>query len=815
MENIVMNIPSNVARVGVFLCQCGGKISSKVDLVALKALVAEDPSVACVDTLPFPCMAPGLGAIREKVRENGLNRLVVAGCEYRLMLKKFDNELLDLGLEQGQIDMVNLRDHVAAVNKGDPGELAVKGSKLIRSAVAGMVALVPSPKNKVDFKDPVMIVGAGMATYAAASELSRHDVDTIIAVQTEDIEDEIRMLHERYPGERKLHDRLRKIMEEVEQSPRVKRVTVGELEKVRGVMGDYQVVFCAEGNEPPRMFKAGAIIAALDGEMQNQGSEFGHDGKRVLCQTEMEEQLWVRGIPDHRVVFWINDLETARPYAHLSTRTAWNMATYMREHLVQSKVSILYNDKIKLPLSAAERVRARELNIRWVPYDGSVRPTVQSGFITCTDPETQVEREIPWDQLVLSPKRHPGLEQIKVAKVLGLHIHGDDFLERNPQMVRPEQVGSDEKFLAGSARQPCDLEETLRQGRRAAKQIAEIVQKSKAGELFAPRMVCRVDQSKCIGCGLCHEICDCGGIAPVDGPGGNIPRVVDPMVCTGGGTCAAACPYHALELQNNTTTQREARVAALARTLRDDEVLSFGCNWGGAAAADNAGIKGMGYNERLYMLPVSCIGQLDPVVMGRAFLDGANSLLLIGCPPEECHHSYGLDHTWSRILLIKKLLSLAGIERERICLAHTDLNRPERFIKTVNTFVQEMDRLGPITRDDRMKVKLRDLYDTLNNSRVRWVLGASLRRPWETTYPADQRNALAYDETLSDVLTEEYVKTRIVNYLKSRREVLDLNDIVQNLGEAQPKVVESLKDLSSEGIVSRIFKDRVPYYTMQ
>ena len=97
--------------------------------------------------------------------------------------------------------------------------------------------------------------------------------------------------------------------------------------------------------------------------------------------------------------------------------------------------------------------------------------------------------------------------------------------------------------------------------------------------------------------------------------------------------------------------------------------------------------------------------------------------------------------------------------------------------------------MGPITRDDRMKAKLRDLYDTLRNPRVRWVLGASLRRPWKPPIPLTERNALAYDETLSDVLTEEFVKTRIVNLLKNRREVFNLNDIVQNLGEAQPKVV--------------------------
>ena len=672
MENIITNImdlSKNGARFGVFLCQCGGKISSKVDLGALKALVAEDPDVAYVDTLPFPCLAPGLGAIREKVAENGLNRLVVAGCEYRLMLKKFENELLDMGLEEGQVDMVNLRDHVAAVNKGNPGELAVKGSKLIRSAVAGMVALIPSPKNKVEFKDPVMIVGAGMATYAAASELSRNGVDVIIAVQTEDIEDEIRMLHERYPGERRLHDRLRKIMEEVEQSPLIKRITVGELEKVRGVMGDYQVVFCAEGNGAAPLFKAGAIIAALDGEMQNQGSEFGHDGKRVLCQTEMEEHLWVRGIPDHRVVFWINDLETERPYAHLSTRTAWNMATYMREHLVQSKVTILYNDKIKLPLSAAERIRARDLNIRWVPYDGSVRPTVQSGFITCTDPETQVEREIPGTNWSFPPNGIPGLNRSRWPRCWGCTSMGMIFLSGTHRWLHPEQVGSDEKFLAGSARQPCDLEETLRQGRRAAKRIAEIVNKSKAGELFAPRMVCRVDQSKCIGCGLCHEICDCGGIAPVDGPGGNIPRIVDPWCAPAGEPVRRLVPTTPWSCR--TIPRPNARQGS--QPWRERSGTTRSCLSG---ATGEVRLRPTTRGSRVWVQRTSLHAPrrlhrpIGSVVMGRAFLDGAEQSPAGWVSAEECHHSYVWIIPGARILLIKKLLSLAGLE------GNANLSRP-------------------------------------------------------------------------------------------------------------------------------------------
>jgi len=122
---------------------------------------------------------------------------------------------------------------------------------------------------------------------------------------------------------------------------------------------------------------------------------------------------------------------------------------------------------------------------------------------------------------------------------------------------------------------------------------------------------------------------------------------VDPWSAPGR-TCAAACPHHALILQNNTNLQREAQVAALAQSLAEGEVMAYGCVWGGLAAADHAGLKGLTYDPRLYLLRVGCIGQLDPSVLARAFMEGANGLILIGCPPDDCHHSYGLDHTWSR-----------------------------------------------------------------------------------------------------------------------------------------------------------------------
>ncbi len=806
----------NHGKIGVFLCECGQRLAPMVDLAGLKKRLAAEESVELVEIEPYPCLKPGLERIRELVREKGLDRLVVAGCEGRVLLKKFERELAEAGLNKGQIDMVNLRDHVARVHRLEPEALADKGFKLIKAAVAGLAALEPSPTEVVEWNGPVMLVGGGIATYAAAQELIRREIDCILAVTTDDWEDELRMLHEHYPGERHYYDRLEAILREVDESPYARRITVGTLTCLTGRTGNFQLTFTDLEDGLPRVYQAGAVIACLDGQMLNQGSDFGHDGVNVICHTEAEELIWTSGIPEGRVVFWINDYEAGHPqFAYLSSRSAWSMGRYMCEHSPNTKVTILYNHQMPVPLSAGERRLARKLGIQWIPYDGALRPTVQAGYLTYCEPHSHIEQEMPWDKLILSPRRSVGVEVTKIAQVLGLEVREGEFLEREHAKVRPEMQGREKAYLAGSARYPCDLHEALRQGRRAAAETAKLVEKAKQGELIAPRMVCTVEVDKCVGCGLCKEICDCGGIEQVEGLGGGVPRHVDPMVCTGGGTCAAACPYHALNLQNNTLAQREARVAALARELGPGEVLAFGCNWGGQAAADNAGVKGLTYDHRLYMLPVGCVGQLDPAVMARAFLEGAPALLLIGCPPEACHHSYGLDHTWSRVNLVKKLLHLCGFDRRRIALAHADLNEPREYIETVESFLGMVADLGPIERTPENLEKLQGIYDTVNNPRVRWVLGASLRRPWEEVYPGNQRNALTFDRDLTGIVSEEFIRARVAKVLQREQKPLPLRQLAQTIKEDEDQVRESLREMVAEGAIGRVHKDGVAHYVMR
>lgn len=116
-----------------------------MELDTLKKQLEGDPLISYVGVEPFSCLAPGMADIKAAVAEHGLDRVVVAGCEARVMLSKFEHELEGSGLEAGQIDIVNLRGHVAQVSDLSPEEKAVKGFKLIKAVAAGLEALAPSP----------------------------------------------------------------------------------------------------------------------------------------------------------------------------------------------------------------------------------------------------------------------------------------------------------------------------------------------------------------------------------------------------------------------------------------------------------------------------------------------------------------------------------------------------------------------------------------------------------------------------------------------------------------------------------------------
>ncbi|MFN2359224.1 MAG: hydrogenase iron-sulfur subunit [Desulfotignum sp.] len=741
-------------KIGVFLCKCGNEIAPMIDLPHLHDTI--QPEADYCEIMSYPCLQPGLEKILSVAAANRLNRIIIAGCEGRTMLKKFETTLEPIDILKGQIDMVNLRSHVAAVSDKSPLEKAAKAAKLISASIAEMRVLKATEQKRARIDGPVVVMGNGISSFPAVQKITKAGIKCILSVPEADPDNIIRNLHLSYPGERSHYDRLKTMIKDTLESEYLTVFEHSRLTELVGVTGNYTLTFTHQDGQNETV-KAGAIIAALDAELSPPGPEFGYDGCSVLIQSEMEEHISQNGTPKGQVVFWISDYEYGTPeHAGLSAKNAWSMAMHMKACSPDTNIMIFYNEKMVVPLTGAERAVNRKAQIAWIPYDNAVRPSVQDGYITFCNLKDHVEHELAWDFLVLSPKRGISGEAKTTAKILGLIHRETPFLTGHHAKVRPEMIGREETYLAGSARYPCDLQEALNQGRKAGIRNVEMIEKSKAAQLLVPRIVCVVDPDKCVACGQCQELCDCGGIG-IEMSSGGLPRIVDPMLCTGGGTCAAACPYGALVLQNNSTDQKEARIGSLSRQMEPDEVVAMACVWGGLPAADNAHRRKLTYDARTHILGIPCVGQIDPAVMAKAFLEGAPGLLLIGCLPEECHHSYGIDHAWNRVNLIKKLFELCGFDRRRIAIAHADLNKPEEFVKTVDSFNALIAALGPIPKTQANLDNLASIYQLCKyNTRIRTLLSVALRRPWEKTYRGDQRHALEFDRDFTAAIEEEF-----------------------------------------------------------
>jgi len=59
-------------------------------------------------------------------------------------------------------------------------------------------------------------------------------------------------------------------------------------------------------------------------------------------------------------------------------------------------------------------------------------------------------------------------------------------------------------------------------------------------------------------------------------------------------------------------------------------IVAFCCNWCSYAGADLAGVSRMQYPPTARIIKVMCSGRIDPAMILRAFVDGADGVLVAG-----------------------------------------------------------------------------------------------------------------------------------------------------------------------------------------
>ena len=133
----------------------------------------------------------------------------------------------------------------------------------------------------------------------------------------------------------------------------------------------------------------------------------------------------------------------------------------------------------------------------------------------------------------------------------------------------------------------------------------------------------------------------------------------------------------------------------MAKTF-EPKIVSFLCNWCSYAGADLAGTSRLKYPHNVRIIRVPCSGRVDPLFVVKAFLDGADGVMVLGCHPGDCHYQQGNYYAQRRYSIMHKLLDFTGVEYERLIVDWVSASEGKRFANVVTTFTQKIRELGPL-----------------------------------------------------------------------------------------------------------------------
>lgn len=127
----------------------------------------------------------------------------------------------------------------------------------------------------------------------------------------------------------------------------------------------------------------------------------------------------------------------------------------------------------------------------------------------------------------------------------------------------------------------------------------------------------------------------------------------------------------------------------------EPKIVAFFCNWCTFTAADLAGTSRLTYPPNIKIIRVMCSGMVDPKYVIKAFLNGADGVLIGGCWPGDCHYINGNLKARRRVALVTELLSQYGIGADRLWLRWIAASEGTMLKEVAEQMTAQIKKLGP------------------------------------------------------------------------------------------------------------------------
>lgn len=186
-------------RIGVYVCHCGLNIAKVVDCEGVAARAAGLDHVVVSSDIGYACSEPGQQRIKDDIRENNLDRIVIASCSPRLHETTFRRMLQSAGLNPYLLEMANLREQCSWVHMHDPTAATEKALDLVKMAVSRASRLQPLEEGLLPLTKKTLVIGGGVAGIQAALDLADNGFDVVLVEKRPTIGGTMAQLDKTFP----------------------------------------------------------------------------------------------------------------------------------------------------------------------------------------------------------------------------------------------------------------------------------------------------------------------------------------------------------------------------------------------------------------------------------------------------------------------------------------------------------------------------------------------------------------------------------------------------------------------------------------
>jgi heterodisulfide reductase subunit A len=556
------DISGEEPRIGVFVCHCGINIGGVVNVPEVVEYVKKLPNVVYAEHNLYTCSQDTQKGIREKIKEHNLNRVVVASCTPRTHEPLFRETIREAGLNIYLFEMANIRDQCSWVHMHEPQKATEKAKDLVRVAVAKARLLKSLPKPIVNVVPVALVIGGGLSGMVASLELAKQGFEVHLVERDKELGGYARKIHYLL-GSEDPQERLKSIVKEVVENNKIHVYLDSETIDIKGYVGNFKTTLNNNGKK--KEIEHGVIIVAT-GAVEYKPTEYlyGTD-ERVLTQHELEEKL-AKGAFDAKMVVMIQCVGSRnheRPNcSRICCGQAVKNALKIKELSPNTDVYVLYKDMRTFGFREDYYREVADKGVIFIRYDDETKPEVtkENGKlgVTAWEPVLKIWIPIEPDLLVLSVATVPNPDNERLAGMLKVPLTRDKFFLEAHMKLRPLDFATDGIFLCGMAHWPKFIDESISQACGAAARASIILSKK---TLEAEGIVSNVDESLCVGCGLCIAICPYGAMEKDEKGLAKVKEVL----CKGCGTCAASCPKRAITMHQFTDEQITAQGIAILR----------------------------------------------------------------------------------------------------------------------------------------------------------------------------------------------------------------------------------------------------------